>query len=234
VHAEQVVERVYRQSDQPVFDPEQLDRVGRRVAHEPRTVKVFVVHDGRPRRRRRRRARGRHKRVFGAVEVFVLQPLQIVVDAVKLGVDLETLHDKLRLNAAHAQVLDVHKQLVDEQRRIRVGLVAAQVVHADRVGGHDDGQTRGDHGQRKRPVPPELCGRRWRVRLERSDGRSVPVRVRLAFVYDRDPGEEHGGRQHPVVHGRQRRRKRGAPMVHFAYDVRRVHKIVYARGYQQH
>lgn len=233
MHAEQVVERINRQSDQPVFDPEQLDRVGRRVAHEPRTVKVFVIHDGRPRRRRRRRARGRHKRVLGAVEVFVLQPLQIVVDAVKLGVDLETLHDKLRLDAAHAQVLDVHEQLVGEQRRIRVGLVAAQVVHADRVGRQDDGQTRGDHGQRKRPVPPEFRGRRWRVRLERSDGRLVPGHVRLTFVHDRDPGEEHGGRQHPVVHGRQRRRKRGAPVIQFAYDLRRVHEIVYARGYQQ-
>lgn len=148
MHAKQVVERVYRQSDQPVFDSEQLDRVGRRVAHEPRTVKVFVVHDGRPgrRQRQRRRAHGRHKRVLGSVEVFVLQPLQIVIDTAKLSVDLETLHDKLRLDAAHAQVLDVHEQLVDEQRRIRVGLVATQVVHAERVGGHDDGQTRGHHG----------------------------------------------------------------------------------------
>jgi len=181
----------------------------------------------------RRVRRGAHERVLGAVDVFVPEPLQVVVDAAELGVHLETLHDELRLDATHAQVLDVHEQVVDDERRVRIGLVPAQVVHADGVGGHDDGQARGDHGQRERAVPPELGGRRRRVRLERPDGRSVPGHVGFALVHDGDAGQERGGRQHPVVHARQRRRERDAPVVQFAYDVRRVREVVHARGHQQ-
>lgn len=196
MYAEQVIERIYRLTNEPVFDPQQLDRVGRRVTRKLRMIKVFVVNYSgrwllqmalrRWQRRRRRRARGGHERILGAVDVFVPQTLQIVIDAAKLGVHLETLHNELRLDATHAQVLDVHEQVVDEKRRVRIGLVPAQIVHADRVAGDDDGQARGDHGQRKRPVSPELRGRRWRIRLERPDGRPIPGHVRLAFVHDGD------------------------------------------------
>lgn len=108
LYAEQMVEHVDCLAGQPVFDAQRLHRIGR------------TAPDGFPtsRRRsiaaRRRVPRGGDERILNAVRVLVPEPVQLVVDLPELGVHQVTLRGELRLDAAHAQVLDVYEQIVDQ------------------------------------------------------------------------------------------------------------------------
>lgn len=170
VHAEQIVQRVGRLTDQPVFDPEYLHHVGHRVALDQWRVKISVVPHELFRRTSsscnlRRRCGRRLERVLGAVHVLLVQPSQLTIDLAKLDVHLETLRDELRLHAAHAQVLDVQEQEVNELRG--VGVVRVQVVQPSHGDRHGHGQAQRDHGGREPLVEPEFRGGRRRVQLKR-------------------------------------------------------------------
>lgn len=236
VDAEQSVQDVGGLSDQPVFDPEYLHHVGHRVTLEPRRVEIFVVHD-----QLRRllvttfaHRHGQAKRVVAVVDVFLVQFSQLLVDPPEFGVDLEALRDELRFDGTHAQILDVHKQIVHEQRNVYVGLVIVYVVQPSQVDGQDQQQARKDHDEREYVERSEFGGRRRRVHLERVDGRFVPRHVFLALVHDGDPGKEYRRRQHSVVDPQHGRRKNYAPVVHFAQGLRRGEKSVHTRGHQQY
>lgn len=237
VNAEHVVQRVDGLADQPVPDAEYLDGVGHRMAVEPRPVEVVVVQDHALQQRFApvRVVRGllSDERILGAVHVFLLQLLQVVVDAAELGVDPEALRGELGLDAAHAQVLNVIEHVVNKQRSVDKGLSATQEVQAAHVDRHDYGQADGDDGRREHLVAPRLRGRGRRVHFERGDDRLVPGRVPFAAVHHRDPGQDRGDGQRPAVHTDQGRRENHAPPVQPAQVLRRAQEIVHAHG-QQH
>lgn len=173
VYAEHVVQGICRLAGQPVPDPEHLHSVGgHRSAGCERTRRVETLAE-------------RMTEAPRMVRVYVVQRPQVVVDATELDVDGEALRNELRLHAAHAQVLHVQEQVVEQLLNGRI--VREQAAQPSHINGHCQSQTHGDDNHREPPARAQFGRRRRSVLLKRVYGRLVPHRVPMAPVQDGAP-----------------------------------------------